>query len=44
MRLLPIAARTSRPHLRREQRLGGPRASAREGMTAHRIAYPQAHT
>jgi hypothetical protein len=43
LRLLPIAARTSRP-LRREQRLGGPRACAREGVTARRIAYPQART
>jgi hypothetical protein len=44
LRLLPIAGRTSRLNLRREQRLGGPRACAREGMTAPRIAYPQTRT
>jgi hypothetical protein len=44
LRLLPIAARTSRPLLRREQRLGGPRDCAREGMTTPRTAYPQART
>jgi hypothetical protein len=42
--LLPIAARASRPDLWREQRLGGPRARAREGMTAPSIAYPQTRT
>jgi hypothetical protein len=33
-------------HLRRERRLGGPRAckQVREGMAARYIAYPQAHT
>jgi hypothetical protein len=40
----PAPPANRRPHLRWEQRLGGPRACAREGMTAPRTAYPQART